>query len=345
PPPPPSTLAVIAVIIAVPMFIAYLVTGSPTNVHSWREIIPGAPSAYAKGFFGLLADGMSGIAFRAPFYLLGLFALTRWRSMPRGFRDGILAALIYVIYLLPRMEWYGGWAPPLRYLVFLMPVLALGAAAAWDRLSRGAIALIAAATVGLTIHGVAHPWRLFHIANGENPLGEWLSHVHQADVSRLFPSFIRMNHAAWIGAAAVVLIVVVGVRRFKLDLAIPLFALALAAGFNYARQPPSRVEFEDVHVHRDGGELYPELFQVVRVAYRGGWVLEAGDSLSFLAREGTWTLHYISGPGAMIELAGRAYQLPPTDRYATARVVVPGSGRVSLRCLTGSVNVDRMDRE
>lgn len=341
-----STILLILAIVAIPMLIAYLVTGSPTNVHSWREIVPGMPFDYARGFFGLLADGMSGIAFRAPFYLLGLFALVRWRSMPRGFRDGILAALLYVLYLLPRMEWYGGWAPPLRYIVFLMPVLALGAAAAWDHLSRGAIALIAAWTAGLAIHGLAYPWRLFHIANGENAVGEWLSRMHATDVSRLFPSFVRMNGAAWIGAAAVVLIVIFGVRRYKIDLAIPIFALALALGFNEARRPAAaRVEFEDAHVRHEGGDLYPEFFQVVRVAYRGGWVMEAGDSMSFLAREGPWTLHYISGPGAMLEIAGRAYQLPPTDRYAAARVVIPRGGRVSMRCLTGSVNIDRMDRD
>src|SRR6185436_8345982 len=126
-----------------------------------------------------------------PFYLIGLFALTRWRSMPRGFRNGMLASLLYIVYLLPRMEWFGGWAPPLHYLVFVMPVLALGAAAVWDRVSPGAIALIAAWTAGLVIHGLAYPWRLCHIANGENPIGEWLSTLYHVDFSRLFPSFIR----------------------------------------------------------------------------------------------------------------------------------------------------------
>src|SRR6185436_4555038 len=366
----PKMLIVVA-ILAVPMAIAYFVSGSATSVHTWRELIPGGN--YARGFFGLLADGMSGIAFRAPFYLFGLFALTRWRTMPRGFRDGILASLLYILYLLPRPEWFGGWAPPLRYVVFVMPVLALGAAAVWDRISRGAIALVAAWTAGLVFYGLAFPWRLFHIANGENAIGEWLSKLYHADFSRLFPSFIRMNEAAWIGAAVVIAVILVviprylgsGIRgpgifawttrlgsrtsdpgpRFSFDLAIPLFALAIAAGFAYARQPASRVEFEDVHVVHKGGELYPELYMVMRVSYRGGWVLEAGDELSFLARAGTWTLHSITGPGALIELAGRAYQLPPTDRYTVTRVTIPKSGRVALRVLSGSVNVDRMDRD
>ena len=335
--------AIALAVIAIPMAIAYLATGSATNVHSWREMIPGGN--YARGFFGLLADGMSGIAFQAPFFLCGLFALTRWRSMPLGFRVGILAPLLYVLYLLPRMEWFGGWAPPLRYVVFLMPVLALGAAATWDRVSRGAIALIAAWTTGLVIHALAYPWRLFHLSNGENAVGEWLSRLYKADFSRLFPSFIRMNGAAWIGAAVVLIIIVVGLRRSRVELAIPLFALALATGFRYAQQPATRIHFEDAHVEHNGGELWPEMYRIIRVAYPGGWVIEAGDSMSFPVREGTWTLHYITGPGTTIEIAGRAYQLPPAIRYATARVVIPRTGRVTLRCLSGSVNVDRMDRD
>ena len=337
-------IAIFAVaIIALPMLIVYLVTGSPTSVHSLRELIPAGD--FPHGFFGLLADGMSGIAFRAPFYLIGLFALTRWRSMPRGFRDGMLASLLYIVYLLPRMEWFGGWAPPLRYLVFVMPVLALGAAAVWDRVSPGAIALIAAWTAGLVIHGLAYPWRLFHIANGENPIGEWLSTLYHVDFSRLFPSFIRINDASWIGAAAVIAFVLIVIPRRRIDLAIPLFALALAFGFNAARQPATRVELEDAHLIHESGVLYPELYTVARVAFRGGWVLNPHDAISFLARDGKWTLDYISGPGAMIELAGRAYQIPATDRYASVQVIVPRTGRVTLRCIDGSINVDRMIHE
>lgn len=329
-------------LLAIPLAVAFLATGDATSVHTWREIVP--TFGHATGFFGLLVDGMGGIAFRAPFYLLGLFALTRWRSMPRGFRLGILASLLYLFYLFPRPEAVGNWAPPLRYIVFLMPVLALGAAAVWDRVSRGAVAVIAVWTVGLVIHGVAYPWRLFHESNGENAVGEWLSRLHQSDFSRLFPSFIRANNAAWVGAV-VVLLAIVALRRYKFDLTIPLVTLAIAVGFLFARQPGVRVEFEDAHVVHNGGSLYPPVHTVMRVTYRGGWVVEAGNELSFLARDGQHTLHYITGPGALIEVAGRAYQLPPTDVYATARVEVPVSGRVSLRCISGAVNLDRMDHE
>jgi hypothetical protein len=306
----------------------------------WREVVPSFD--HHIGFAGFLVDGMGGLVFQAPFYLFGLFALTRWRSMPRGFRLGILGSLLYLFYLLPRPQAFSSWGPPLRYLVFLMPVLALGAAAVWDRVSRGAIALFGVWTAGLAIHGLARPDRLFLEPTGENAVGEWLSRLHQSDFSRLFPSFVRINDAAWIGLAAAV-VLIIALRRYALDLTIPIVSLAMATGFLFGRQPGVTIHFEDAHVVRQGGALYPPVWTMMRTNYRGGWVLSGGESVSFLARDGTHTLHYITGLGATIEVAGRAHQLPPSESYATVRVQIPRSGRVALRCLSGAVNLDRMD--
>ena len=56
---------------------------------------------------------------------------------------------------------------------------------------------------GLTIHGLMFPWKLFHIENGENTVGEWLSETYHSDFSRLFPSYIRFNYAGIVGAIAI----------------------------------------------------------------------------------------------------------------------------------------------
>lgn len=316
------------------------------SVHSWRELVPAHPMSYVRGLFGLLADGMSGIAFQAPFYLCGLAAIVRWRETPRGFRLGILASLLYIFYLLPRQESFGNYAPPLRYLVFLMPVLALGAAWLWERIPRGAIAIFAAWTIGLVIHGIAWPWRLFHEANGENAAGEWLSTLYHSDFSRLFPSFIRLNDAAWIGAAAVVGLIVwigIGSRGAGAELQIAVVALAIAAAFHLGRQPGARIDFEDAHVTRDGGHLEPRIGTINRSAYRGGWVLEAGQSATFLARTGTHDLHVITGLGATIDLAGKTYRVEPSVAHRTIRVTIPEDGPVTLRCVSGAINLDRME--
>jgi hypothetical protein len=335
----PFAIAGALAVVAVPLIVMWAF-----SIHSWRELIPAPPESYPRGLFGLLVDGMSGLAFQAPFYLFGLAALIRWRETPRGFRTGILASLLYIFYLLPRQESFSSYGPPLRYMVFLMPVLALGAAWLWERIPRGAIAIVSAWTIGLVIHGIVYPFRLFHEATGENAVGEWLSRLYQSDFSRLFPSFIRLNHAAWIGAAVVVTLIVLLHRRTESTaLQIAFVALVLAFGFRLGREPGARVEFEDTHVLHDGGHVEPPMETINRSVHRGGWLLHDGESLTFLARAGTHHLYAITGRGATIELGGHAYRVEPSLTHRTIRVTIPNDGRVTLRCLSGAVNLDRMD--
>ncbi|MFZ2491306.1 MAG: hypothetical protein WA208_07460, partial [Thermoanaerobaculia bacterium] len=335
----------VLVLFAAPLLVLWAISGSVLNVHRWTELLPAHPFDYARGLFGLLLDGASGLAFQAPFYLLALLGMTRWREMPVAFRAGTLASLLYIVLLLPRDEWHGGWSPPLRYIVFLTPVLALGAAAVWRRVSAPVVAGIALWTAGVALHGISYPWRLFHIANGENRLGEWLSAAYQSDFSRLFPSFIRVNTAAWIAVA--VLLAALVVARFHIpgQVTVSLAALVIAAGFSAGTRPADTIHFEDAHVTHDGGELFPKLYTSVRFAYRGGWLLFPDTSLTFLARQGIWTLHYVSGPGAVIELDGRVYHLPTGDQYQTLKVVIGRTGKTTLRCHSGQVNLERMDHE
>jgi hypothetical protein len=198
-------LAIAAAVVAVPLVIAFLISGNAMNTHSIRELLPSGAIFYWLGLFGLILDGAAGIVFQAPLYALTILALPRWRSMPDGFRLGMSASLLYILYLIPRSEWHGGWSPPLRYIVVLMPILALGAAVMWERIGAGTRAGIAIWTLMLVIHGAAFPWRLFHLATGESFIGESLSTIWQSDFSRLMPSFIRPNMAAVVGSVLLVL--------------------------------------------------------------------------------------------------------------------------------------------
>jgi hypothetical protein len=337
-------VAAALVIVAIPVVVVWSISGSPMNVHSWRELIPGTPRAMATGLFGLLLDGAAGILFQAPIYVFGIIALTRWRSMPAGFRLGMSCTMLYLLYLVPRSEWHGGWSPPLRYIVVFMPLLALGCAAMWPRIAAAPILAAIGWSMALVAHGLAYPWRLFHIANGENVVGETLSAIWHSDFSRLFPSFIRPNLAA-IVASIVAVIVIVLFRSGRL--ANPMIlALAIAAAFVSGRRPGDRIEFEDAHVIHRGGELYPHEYQVQRFFYRGGWVIRSGDALSFLARRGRSRLWYATGIPSVIQLGSDAYSLPPTrGSYGSIPVHLPRDGRVELRCLAGAVNLDRMDHE
>jgi hypothetical protein len=311
-------------------------------VHAIRELIPGNVNAMVRGLFGLVLDGAAGIAFQAPIYLFGIIALARWRLMPAAFRIGMSSAAVYIFYLVPRAEWHGGWSPPLRYIVVFTPFLALGCAALWQRIDRGPIVVVTAWTIALVAHGMTYPWRLFQIANGENFAGETLSSIWHSDFSRLFPSYIRLNLAAYV-AAALLLLAMAVFRSGRLVSPI-VVAVALAAGCIAGRRPADRIEFEDAHVAHTGGELYPQTFQVQRFLYRGGWIMRAGDSLSVLARRGRSVLEYQAAQPVTIQVGTRAYVLPATGAaYGAAELEIERDGRVEMRDLSGVVNLDRME--
>ena len=344
--------AIAAALVAIPLVVAWLISGHAMNTHRLTELMPSGPIFYWLGLFGLVLDGAAGLLFHAPLYALAILALPRWRTLPEGFRLGMSASMLYIVYLIPRSEWHGGWSPPLRYIVVLMPILALGAATLWDRIG-GLRAVITAWTLMLVIHGAAFPWRLFHLATGENFIGETLSTTLHSDFSRLMPSFIRPNVAAVVGSVALVLILVLfGVRQLDrifdrtTSVAPLLFAPLLFAAFTYGRQPADRIEFEDAHVTHNGGELFPTEWTVSRFLYQGGWIVRAGDTLSFLAKAGLSTLRYQSRTGATVELGGRAFVLAPTGAtYGYTHITIADSGRQDLRCLDGNVNLDWMQHD
>lgn len=284
--------------------------------------------------------------FQAPLYFVGTLALARWRETPPAFRAGAIASSLYILYLIPRAEWHGGWSPPLRYLVIFTPIFALGAASLWRLINPGVIAILAIWTIGLVVHGWTYPYRLFHIANGENAVGEFLSTTYRTDFSRLFPSFIRLNHAATIAHVVIVLLFVafVFVRRWEVPATITLSiaSLLLAMFFVAGRKPARVVHFEDAHVVHHGGELFPREYTVARFLYRGGWVLRRGDSLTFLSRGGNARVEYQSSTGALMEAGGRAFQFAPTPGTYGATLITLPAGRVTFRCVDGAVNLDRL---
>lgn len=332
--------------LCLPLILVWFSSGSATSVHTWRELLPAEPRLYAVGLFGLVLDGAAGVLFQAPFYLLGILAIARWRETPEGFRTGIIASLLYIVFLIPRAEWHGGWAPPLRYVVVFAPVFALGAASIWRRINSGVIALIAVWSVGLVVHGATFPYRLFHIENGENVVGETLSRMDRSDFSRLFPSFIRMNEAAVVASMAFVALFIAFafVDRIRVPpaITISIAACALTALFAAGQQPGRVVQFEDAHVVHGGGELFPPRYTVARFLYRGGWVLHPKESVTFLARGGEARLDYSATAHALVDIGGRAYPLDATGSgYGSVRVSLP-RGRVTLRCVSGSVNLDAL---
>lgn len=134
-------------------------------------------------------------------------------------------------------------------------------------------------------------------------------------------------------------------RRLRMTAPL-LFAAILLSAFTYGRRPADRIEFEDAHVIHTGGELFPAEWTVSRFLYQGGWVVHAGDTLSFLAKPGPSTLRYQSRGGATIEIGGHAFVLPPSGAiYGYTTINAGSAGRAQMRCLDGSANLDWMQHD
>lgn len=334
-----AVLALYPQIIAVRMF-------DPEDVFTIRN--------YLRGVGGMFVDGQAGLLFQAPLWLLGLAAALRWRDLGSSAKLGLIAAAPYMLLLFPRSEWHGGWAPPLRYVVVFLPLFALLAAHAVERIaSRGAVVAAAVWSAGLTLHGLAWPTSLFQIASGESTWGSWMSRAWSADVSRLVPSLIRPNVAAVVAIAVLGALAAWSLARKEATsgwrpssaLAAAIVALLLTAGFAVARMPGERVELEDAHVRHDEGALFPEPWTVARFRFRGGWAFREGAGASFLFAGGPSTLWYRAAAPATIEIGGQRVELAPTgEAFASVALELPKApGRYTLRCVKGEPVVDRID--
>jgi hypothetical protein len=369
----------LAAVVALPLLVAWLLVGNPLLVHRWSEIAPSALTEYPRGLFGLLLDAQGGMLFQAPIWFAAVVGavIARFSPVPterkqRGavgpvngggdfgsiaIRAGTLAAIPYLLLLIPRPEWHGGWSPPLRYLVVFTPLVAIAAGRLLER-AHAWLAPAAIWTALLAVHGAAFPWRLFHIASGESVLGEWLSVRLGSDVSRLLPSFIRPNGAAW--AAAILLIVLVSTwgaaaRRtapWPVDRPRPglrtlsfLAAAALTLFLGAALRPGSVVHFEDAHVEHGQGLLDPELWTVARFRFTGGWRLGEGESMRFRMRPGPATIHVRAEHGGAFTIDGRRHEVPATGAGFVPVGARVDSERSEIRVLRGAMTFDRIERD
>lgn len=271
--------------------IAY---GNPLKIHAWQELDLArfGPGRYVQGFFGLFFDAAFGLFGAAPLWLLLVPALVlAWRRRDPFLGLVVLIAAPYLLLAAPRDEWYGGWSPPFRYgmvflpllAVLLVPLLSLRRRAP---LARTLMVVLAAATLAvLTLCTVVPGWA-YNLAHGRTHLTDHLAMSTGLDVARFLPSYVRPRTASWVWPPAAALVAAWAFRRSRRRGGRPLVAgtlilLTAAAALRLAaaRWPTRTVELEDPWIEHRGGHLYPELWTVSRVGYRGGWVLRPGESL------------------------------------------------------------------
>lgn len=274
-----------------------------------------------RGDLGLFFDLAFGLFALAPIWLLllpalalcaraGLAELRRRRRSENGGGARAAAAwgplpelaafLPYLLLIGMRREWYGGWSPPFRYGVVLLPAFALLLPALFAARRpafglRWLCATLAALTSALALVYLAHPAWAYSLANGSSRLVDEVTHGLAVDLVRLLPSMVRLRPATWIVPGALALAVMgiaaLGRRRQQqrkstddggeppgLRLVWPLAALFLLLSwsgllFAAARLPTQRIEFEDAWVRHRGGALFPERWTVDRTRFDGGWAL------------------------------------------------------------------------
>jgi hypothetical protein len=277
-----------------------LLYANPLKIHSWQEVDLHhyRIADFALGFSGLFWDVAFGLFLCAPLWLLLLPALLLLAGRHRLLLLH-LGALItpYLLIVAPRGEWYGGWSPPFRYPLVILPLLAIALIPLLADLRRhrrpGARFLVAAlgwSTLALTLAWVAVPGWTYNFADGRTYLLDHLSQRIGADVARFFPSSVRPRAATWLWPLLTSLLLPViwwwrGGRRRRGGApelwgvtALLLGAAALVAASTHL--PTRIIELEDAQVAKSGGHPHPDRWVIERTRYRGGWVLRVGEQLT-----------------------------------------------------------------
>jgi hypothetical protein len=270
---------------------------NPFKIHTFEEIDPQRHTwlDYLKGGLGLFWDTAFGLFGSAPIWMLVLPALLLLvLRRNRLLLHLAVLALPYLLIVVPRIEWYGGWSPPFRYALIALPLLAVALVPLLARRGSGGRALLAglaALTLALTLVWLVVPGWTYSFANGRTYPLDHLSERLGSDVARFFPSSVRPRTATWIWPPVSLALVTMiwwlplrtrkGINREGAALAGLAAVLAATAALPLAaaRMPTRVVELEDLHVWKSGGHIHPDLWIIERARHRGAWVLRIGETL------------------------------------------------------------------
>ncbi len=297
--------------------VGYVTMGHPFGIYRrLHHLVPSDPGMAARVVGGLAFDPAGGLLFAAPLWLAALAGFAAlWRRGGPGERMLLLGCGLTVGALLHSLEWYGGGSPPARYLVPMLPAVAL----AGGMLLREPRRWRRVAEV-LLLPSVAVWWVLLtrpHLSINPGDGGWWatdaLARSYLVDTAWLVPSFLVPRTATWV-VPLVVLMVVLLVwvsTRWKPLLARRAAAagtalwLLGAAGLVAAIELRTDrvVEAESPQVRRHGGGPHPAEGTFSRFTHRRGWMLRDGQSV-------TVPLNLPAGSSVVIEgwLLGTARQ-------------------------------------
>lgn len=210
-------------------YAAYLlhVFGRPTPLAIYGgepAQMSGSPAAAVSG---LLFDRSFGLLPHAPVFVLGVAGLVplcrRWReTWPL-----LLAAIAVLVPVLPWRMWWGGQSPAGRFLVPLVPVLAIAVALRASESPRGLTRWawpLASLGMALVLFATARPGDLLLLNRGDRPTRLWAALSGPVPVERYLPSLVSGTAEEWrvavVWAAAMAFLLVLdrlAMRRERVD--------------------------------------------------------------------------------------------------------------------------------
>ena len=288
--------------------IGWLTMGHPFGPYRrLHDLIPDDPWLAVRVLGGLAFDPAGGLAFTAPLLLAALAGVALlWRRGGPGERGLLVGCALTLGALLHSSEWYGGGAPPARYLAPMLPAFALAGAMLlirplpWRRLS---VVLLPPSVIAWWVL-ITRPHLSVNPGDGGYWLADALSRRFAADGRALFPSFLVPNTATWIVPAVVVIAVLFAVwLATRSDAAAVVVRrcwiavwLVAAAGFvlTLGLRFDSVVEVEAPQVRKSSGSPMPPAGTVARFSHRRAWRLDPADRVSV-------PLHLRSGAEVVLE--------------------------------------------
>jgi hypothetical protein len=274
--------------------VGWLVMGHPFGPYRrLHHLLPTDPALAVRAAAGLVFDAAGGLVFTAPLWVaFGAGAVMLWRRGGAGERALVAGCGLTVAALLSSSEWYGGGAPPARYLVAMLPAFVLAGGMVLQRPSRWRRLLLILVPPSVVAWWVliTRPHLSINPGDGGYWLADALSRRFAADAGDFFPSFLVPGTATVAVPLAIVAVVglavwsavrsprVGAVLRRSWIAAWLVASAALVAAL--ATAPDGVVEVEAPQVRRSGGSPVPPEGTVSRSSYRRGWRLDDGDRVA-----------------------------------------------------------------
>ncbi|MBZ5587505.1 MAG: hypothetical protein LAO05_03005 [Acidobacteriia bacterium] len=281
----------LGVAMAAALAVEALFLGHPLGLRRLPDLVPHDFRQSGLAICGLAFDPSGGLAFAAPLALLSVVGLPAlWRRGGWGERCVLLGGALTVAALLHSREWYGGGAPPARYLIPFLPAFAL----AFAQVPRSpALRALRAIVVPLSLFTwwvfVTRPHLTINPGDGGWWLADALARRFSADARHLVPSFLRPSPATVI-VPAIALGAALGVAL--IGRAFPPFARAVARAaasiglvtacvflMVLTHRTDRVVEVEDPQVAHLGGTIEPRKGTFSRFLLPNGWRVHDGEGV------------------------------------------------------------------